>query len=104
MEKIVKPCNMKNSTLLALLSGLFLVACGEATHSSSALADEPVGTAEAAVCADGSCGCFGPDCDALNWTLCGSGGTTTCFTSSDGVTCRSATCVCSSSTKKWVCP
>jgi hypothetical protein len=87
---------MKNSTLLMMLSGLLLVACGEAPSSSLATADEPVGTAEAAVCSY-------PDCDALNWTACGKGGGTTTCSWFDGSTCRTATCSCSS-TGRWVCP
>jgi hypothetical protein len=103
MEKIMKPFNMKKkSTLLPLLSGLLLMACGDIPSADSAMADEPVGTAEAAVCSDGSCTCIAPDCDALNWTTCGKGnGTTTCSWY-DGSTCRTATCGCSLG--RWACP
>jgi hypothetical protein len=92
----------KNSALLALLSGLLLVACGDIPTSDPVLADESLGTSEAALCADGTCNCVAPDCDALNWTRCGNGtGSTTCSWS-DGSTCRTATCTCSNT--RWICP
>lgn len=94
---------MKNSTLLSLLSGLLLVACGGVPDSDPAMVDAPMGTAEAAVCSDGSCTCIAPDCDALNWTYCGKGGGTMTCSWSDGSTCRTATCVCGS-TGRLLCP
>lgn len=94
--------HLKKSALLSLLSGL-LVACGGAPDSGPAMADAPMGTAEAAVCSDGSCTCIAPDCDALNMTPCGKGGGTTTCSWNDGSTCRTATCGCASNWK-WVCP
>ncbi|WP_147443926.1 hypothetical protein [Corallococcus sicarius] len=94
--------HLKKSALLSLLSGL-LVACGGVPDSGPALADEPMGTAEAAVCSDGGCTCIAPDCDALNMTFCGkAGGRTTCSWY-NGSTCSTTTCGCSSNWK-WVCP
>lgn len=95
--------DMKRSSLLALLSGLLLVACGGLSDSSTTSADTAVGTTEAGVCADGTCTCVAPDCDALNWTACGKGGGTTMCSTYDGTTCRTGTCACSSS-GKWICP
>lgn len=98
----MKPYNKKNPTLLAMLSGLLLVACGGVPDSSPATTDEPVTTAEAALCADGTCTCVAPDCDALNFTFCGKGtGTKTCSWS-NGSTCQTATCVCAG--QRWACP
>jgi hypothetical protein len=92
----------KSSSLLSLLGGLLLVACGGVSNPDSAQGDESVGTDEAALCSDGTCNCVAPDCDALNWTFCGKGtGTKTCSWAS-GSTCATANCVCSN--QRWICP
>ncbi|NOK31925.1 hypothetical protein D7W79_25070 [Corallococcus exercitus] len=93
---------MKKSALLSLLSGMLLMACGGAPDSNSEPADAPMGTAEAAVCSDGTCTCVAPDCDALNWTSCGKGGGTTTCSWNTGTTCATATCSCSN--MRWICP
>jgi hypothetical protein len=87
-------------TLLALMSGLLLVACGGG--AGPVQAEEPVGTTEAAVCSDGTCTCLAPDCDALTGSNCGKGGGTTTCSWHDGTTCRTATCGCSGGS--WLCP
>ncbi|MCY1014674.1 hypothetical protein [Pyxidicoccus sp. MSG2] len=92
----------KTFSLLPLLGGLLLVACGGVSNPDSVQGDESVGTDEAALCADGTCNCVAPDCDALNWTFCGKGtGTKTCSWVS-GSTCATANCVCSN--QRWICP
>ncbi len=99
----MKGRDMKHSALLALLSGLLLVACGGGSDPSPVAADEPVGTAEAGVCSDGTCTCLAPDCDALNMTGCGKiDGPTTACSWYDGSACRTATCGCRSG--RGLCP
>jgi hypothetical protein len=101
MEKLVNSFNRKSLSRLPLLFGLLLAACGGVPAESPALTDESVDTAEAALCADGTCNCVAPDCDALNWTFCGHGGSTKCSWPS-GTTCSTATCACSNG--RFICP
>jgi hypothetical protein len=102
MEKLVNSFNRKSLSRLPLLFGLLLVACGDVPAESPALADESVDTAEAALCADGTCNCVAPDCDALNWTFCGKGTGTKLCSWPSGSTCATANCVCSN--QRWICP
>ncbi|QSQ26626.1 hypothetical protein JY651_17560 [Pyxidicoccus parkwayensis] len=92
---------LKNSAFLSLLLGGLLVGCGGVSDSDPTSADESVGSTEAALCADGTCNCVAPDCDALNWTFCKGTGTATCSWVS-GTACMTATCRCSGT--RMICP